>query len=714
MNLSEALDAVLPEIPQARLTRSRPPRIDPELVVHEGVLDGEPFVGILHRGCGSYFRFTPSQWALAQLFDGNRSYEEIAELWSAETGAAADPEEARGFGEQMDACGISYQSYQEKNLAMRDKLLAQRERRAKSKINLAHISFSAWDPDRYFDWLNGVAGRFIYSKWAVLSAVMLFVFEAVVVVDNWRFMGPDTAMFFNFAQKSFAEFARFWVLLLIVGFLHETAHGLTCKHFGGQVHSMGLMFLYLVPCFFVDVTESWVSAAKLQRLATIIAGIWVELVLCAIAMIFWLNSAEGGLVHTVAYEVILLTGIAAVVVNLNPLLKLDGYYFLTEVIEIPELKERSTAFVSAWFQARVLGLPVEIPIVPRRRVGLFVCYALASGAYSYLMLFFVVRLAYSLGTRWSAEFAVIPAAAIGILMFRSRLRSLRRVLKESWQRTIKPRLRWRPVYALAGLGLLALLFVPLWRDRLDGYFVIEPAETHTVCAAVPGRVEAVLVQEGQQVHSGQPLLEMTSFQAASMRSSALAQTRSARFRTFDAQLQGRSIGSAAGDQLEAQRMTVLAHEAQSTLEVTAPADGTVLTEDPAQLADEDVGYGQPLLQMAEGSRIARVYIPASALGRIAPDSEVSLALPGRFSMVRLKLPPPAGEPVALPGGLVATEKYLGIKTPVFYASRIPLSATAGNPMFGLSGRAIVFGLRRSVAGRMIAALSDLVEVHIWW
>jgi hypothetical protein len=92
---------------------------------------------------------------------------------------------------------------------------------------------------------------------------------------------------------------------------------------------------------------------------------------------------------------------------------------------------------------------------------------------------------------------------------------------------------------------------------------------------------------------------------------------------------------------------------------------------------------------------------------------VSLALPGRFSLLRLKLPAPAGEPVSLPGGLMTAEKYLGIKTPVFYASRIPLSATAGNPVFGLSGRAIVFGARRSLAGRMTAVLSDLVKAHIW-
>lgn len=713
MNLVEALDAALPEMPKARSSSGKPPRLDPDLVVHETVLDGEPVVGILQRGRNTYFRVSPYQWTLAQLFDGERSYDEIANLLAVQTGSSADPEFVRSFAEQMDECGLSYQTHQEKNLAMRDKLLAQRERRAKSKINFAHISFSAWDPDRYFNWLDGLAGRFIYSRWSVLTALLLFAYETVVVVHNWSSFGPDTAMFFNFAQKSFGEFARFWLLILVVGFMHETAHGLTCKHFGGQVHSMGLMFLYLVPCFFVDVTEGWVTATKIQRLATIIAGIWIELVVCAIAMFFWLQTPPGGELHSMLYEFILLTGLAAVAINLNPLIKLDGYYLLTEAIEIPDLKERSTAFLSAWFQARVLRLPVEVPIVPRRRVALFASYAIVSATYSYILLFFVVRLSYRLGSRWFAEFALIPSAALAVVLYRSRLQALRRVMRECWERSIRPGLRFRPVYLLAALVILVLLFVPLWRDRESAFFVIEPAESHTICAGVPGRVEAVLVQQGQRVRAGQPLIEMTSYRAASMRSSALAETRNARFKTFDAQVQGRSIGNAAAEQSAARRMTGLADEAQSSLQVTAPADGTVLTENPGLLVDQDVGYGQPLLRVAEGARMVRVFIPVSALDRIRPDSEVALALPGQFSLLRLKLTMPAGDPVPLPAGLVPTEKYKGIILPVFYNSLIPLPATAGNRMYGLSGRAMVFGERRSVAGRIGTGIFNLLKAHVW-
>ena len=713
MNLSEALDAALPEIPEARQTGSRPPRLDPDLITHEDILDGEPVIGILQRDRSNYFRFQPWQWQLAQLFDGERSFEEIGAAFESETGMQISIEDVRSFSAQMDECDFWYKTHQEKNLAMREKLLAQRGRRAKSKFNVAHISFSAWDPDQYLGWVNRVAGGFIYSWWCVLVALLLFVFETAVVIDNWRLIGPDTALFFNFAQKSFSDFAQFWLLILVIGFLHETAHGLTCKHFGGQVHSMGLMFLYLAPCFFVDVTESWVSATKIQRLGTIIAGIWIELVLCGIAIIFWLNSAEGGWSHNLAYEVILLTGIAAVAINLNPLIKLDGYYFLTEIIEIPELKERSTAFLSAWFQSRILRAPIEVPIVPRRRVMLFTVYAIASGAYSYLLLFLVVRFSYRLGSKWFAEFALIPSAALTFVLFRSRIRSLRRVLTEAWERTFGSGFQWRSKYVFAGLGLIALLFVPLWRDREDGFFVIEPAESHTICAAVSGRVAEVLVQEGQRVHAGQTLLRMTSNDAASMKSVALAQTKSARFTTFNAQIQGQSAGTAIADQVAARHMTVLANEAQSLLELTASSDGTILTQNPSMLVDEKVGSGQPLLELAEGARDARIYVPTSAFNRIFADSEVVLAVPGQFGLVRLKLTRPAGDPVSLPPGIIPAEKYKGFKLPVFYSARVTLPAAVGNPMYGLSGQAKLFGMRRSLAGRVAMVVSDLVKAHVW-
>jgi putative peptide zinc metalloprotease protein len=714
MNLTEALDAVLPDLPQARPSRTQPPRLDPDLIVHDSVLDGEPIVGVLKRGKNAYFRLTPFQWQLLQLFDGHRSYAEIAQLFSSQSDSIISPEEVRAFTSEMEGSELWYESYQDKNLAMREKLLAERERRTKAKVNIAHISFSAWDPDRYFDWLDAVAGRFIYSRWSLLAAVLLFAVETVMVVNNWHMIGPDTATFFNFGQKNLDDLARFWILIMIVGFIHESAHGLTCKHYGGQVHSMGLMFLYLTPCFFVDVTESWVSATKIQRLATIIAGIWIELVVCGIAMAFWLHAPAGSWFHKLMYEFILLTGIAAVIINLNPLLKLDGYYFLTEIIEIPELKERSSAFVSAWIKAKIFRLSVDIPVVPRRRVVLFVVYAILSAAYSYLLLFFVLRFGYRIAARWIGEVALIPMLAIAFFMFRSRLKALGSLLGASWTHIRSTALWRRPVFAPALIGVGVLLFAPLWRDREHGYFVIEPVETHTICAAVPGQVVSVFVREGEPVKRGQPLLEMTSVQAASMQSAALARSEQAQFDAFNSEVQGQSIGTAAADQTAALRHTQVADEAVSSLVIKAPVDGTVLADNPAQLVYENVGYGQPLIRIAEGATVVRVFIPVNALRRVPPSAEVALQVPGQFSVTHLRLTPISGEPLALPAGLVSAEKYKGLSLPVFYSAVIPLTEKMGGATYGVSGRAILFGERRSVGQRIGSGVLNTLRSHIWW
>jgi putative peptide zinc metalloprotease protein len=714
MNLSEALDAALPEIPKARFARNACPRLDPDLIVREDVLDGETVFGVLQRGKANYFRFQPAQWKLAQLFDGVRSFDEISALYTAETGTYVAPEDVRFFAESMEENDFWYRTPQEKNLALSEKLMAQRGRRAqrKSKINIAHITFSAWDPDRYLTWLDRCTGRFIYSRWSVIAAVLLFLFEAAVFLGKWKLLGPDIRLYYTFTHKTVLDIVEFWVLLLALGFIHESAHGLTCKHYGGEVHSMGLMFLYLTPAFYVDVTETWISATKVQRLATIIAGIWIEMVVCGIAMIVWTNTQPGPWIHDFTYKIILITGVAVIVMNLNPLIKLDGYYFFTEFIGIPDLKERSTAFVSAWCQSRILRLPIETPIVHKKRVPLFVLYALVSGTYSYLLLFIVVRFSYNIASHWLAEFALIPAGVLSFVLFRSRLRSLRDLAARTWKNDVAER-RWRPLHVAAATVILALFFLPLWRDREDAVFLVEPSHSATIHAAIIGRVTAIFIKEGDQVAAGQPLLAMSSPSADSMRSASDSQTSSAKFQTFSAELSGASIGAGAARQTAAIRSSRLADEAQNSLILTAPINGIVLTENPDALLDLDAASGQSLLRIAEsGPPIVRIFVPVSALDRIPTDAEVALIPPGHFSPIRMKLAPLDGEAVNLPQGLIAKQEYKGIELPAFYSTRMQLPPADNLPL-GTAGTARIFGARRSLFARLVTIIFNLVRAHVW-
>jgi putative peptide zinc metalloprotease protein len=716
MNLSEVFDAALPELPRTRVARSRPPCIDPDLVAREDTLDGETIFAVIQRSTDRFYRFSPAQWQLALLFDGIRSYEEIADEFSTQTGAQVDSNDVRLFAATMEESEFWYKTPQEKNLAYSEKLRSQRGRRAerKAKFNLTHMFFSGWDPDRYLTWLDKAVGEFVYSPWCVLAMVLLFAFEATVFTSQWGVIGPDAKLYYNFTQKSVVDLVQFWVLFLALGFIHESAHGLTCKHYGGEVHAMGLMFMYLLPAFFVDTTEMWISASKLQRLATIIAGIWIEMVVCGFAMIVWLNTPIGGWVHDFAYQVILITGIAVILINLNPLIKLDGYYLLTNAISIPDLKERSTEFLSGWFQSKVLRLKVETPVVPRRRAPFFILYALLSGAYSYMILFFAIRFSYNVASNWMAEFAIIPAGALAFSIFRGRLRSMRGVTMRVWEENLGSGERLRPVHYVVAALLAALLVIPFWRDRENGYFVIEPMRSETLHATVPGRVNEVLVYEGEHVRIGQPMLRLTSPMAASMTESAAAQSATANFQAFNAELQGDSIGPAAQQQIASQRSTQMAKEVQSSIVVAAPEDGIVLTSDPTALLGQQVGSGQPLLDIAnDGPRAVRIYIPGTSLQRVPAGATVALELPGRFSTIHMILAQPGGEEVSLPQGLVATQNYKGVKLPVFYSARVVLPPSAGAPRFGIGGPAKIFGIRRSLAGRIFVIASNLTRAHIW-
>ena len=159
MNLAEALDAALPEIPRERLSRSRPPQLDPDLVTHEdsprwrtddrsSTARQEQLLSLSARHSGSSRGCSMARGRTKRsprfirvrsgLPLGSSKFESLPNSWM--------------------SAGLTYETHLEKNLAMRDKLLAQRGRRSKSKINIAHISFSAWDPDRYLDWLDRGSG----------------------------------------------------------------------------------------------------------------------------------------------------------------------------------------------------------------------------------------------------------------------------------------------------------------------------------------------------------------------------------------------------------------------------------------------------------------------------------------------------------------------------------------------------------------------------
>ena len=124
-----------------------------------------------------------------------------------------------------------------------------------------------------------------------------------------------------------------WVLLKI---LHEAAHGLVCKKYGGIVSEMGIMILWGMPVPYVDVTSSWAFRSKLQRMYTALAGLYVELFVAALAVLTWYYTGPGWIHYWCVYIVVVAV-VSSLLFNGNPLMRFDGYYVLMDMLEIPNL-----------------------------------------------------------------------------------------------------------------------------------------------------------------------------------------------------------------------------------------------------------------------------------------------------------------------------------------------------------------------------------------
>ncbi|HZD31474.1 MAG TPA: biotin/lipoyl-binding protein, partial [Candidatus Angelobacter sp.] len=538
MNLAEALNAALPELP-AKTMRVGYPRLDPQTIWAENVEDGQPVVVVHKRGTQGVYRFPPEQWKLIELFDGQRSYEEVAETYDQMFGIRYTANDLREWANSLDETDFWYKTSQEKNIALNQKLAEHRHQHQHRKSkwgDVSHIQFSAWDPDRFFDMVYPNI-RWVYTTWFTTLTLLLFSFMIYVFASRWGEIGGDSLKYYTFTEKGASDLAEFWILFLILALFHESAHGLTCKHYGGQVHHMGFHLIYLSPAFFVDVSEAFVYANRWQRFITILAGIWVEMIFCGVASILWWGTPAGTYAHELAYKVMLITGVVVVVVNMNPLIKLDGYYAFSEIVGFADIKEKATGFLSTWTRRHLFGLPVEVEYVPRRRQTLYAVYAILSGIYSYALLFVVVRFSHNVFLSYSREWAFVPALALAYFIFRSRIRVFVRFVNTVYLDKKDRIVAWiTPSRAVAVTAVfLVLLLLPIWPRYVQARAVWEPMRRETVRNTVPGNVVAVYVREGDQVIPGQSLLRLQDFRVES---------------NFDAASKG--LAEAQGAQIKAQ------------------------------------------------------------------------------------------------------------------------------------------------------------------
>ena len=142
-----------------------------------------------------------------------------------------------------------------------------------------------------------------------------------------------------------------YVAFALIKACHEMGHAISCKKFGkqsgtgGEVHIIGIMFLVFTPVPYVDASSSWALTNKWHRIIVGAAGMWVELAIASVAAMIWANSGEGTMTHNFAYNIMFVAGFSTLVFNANPLLRYDGYYMLSDLLEIPNMATRGRDYL---------------------------------------------------------------------------------------------------------------------------------------------------------------------------------------------------------------------------------------------------------------------------------------------------------------------------------------------------------------------------------
>lgn len=355
------------------------PRLRSQARIFRHVYRGEVWHLIQDLGSGKFIRLNPVAYRVVALIDGHRTLDQI---WQAANELLADDTPS-----QDETINLLARLHQANVLASNrlpdlDELEDRRERTRKSRLkqyfaNPLALRIPLIDPDRFLD-------RCLWLFPKPLLPLFLLIWLGVVgsgfvlTVMHWEPLTNDILRL---------VFTTEYILMLLLVFpvlkaLHEIGHGIAIKLFGGQCHEMGIMLLVLMPIPYVDATHASGFRSKYQRMLVGGAGMMTELFLASIAFWFWL-SVQPGLVQVFLHEVILVAGISTLLFNLNPLLRLDGYYILGDWLEIPNLGQRSNQYLGYQLKKHLLRVRRNLspPHVAPGEPGWLISYSILSFAY---------------------------------------------------------------------------------------------------------------------------------------------------------------------------------------------------------------------------------------------------------------------------------------------------------------------------------------------
>jgi putative peptide zinc metalloprotease protein len=455
-----------------------------------------------------HFQFSAEEYALLDWLREPATISDLQRLFQRKfSPQTITPQAIWDFLSRLHASGLVVSD----SRGQGQELLARRGRErirrwAFSWSGLLGIRFRGVDPDAFLTAVHN-SFRWLFSPMTALAALAVVLWAVTLVIghfDEFRNRLPELSALVDWRNLP-------WLLLAIgtVKVLHELGHAFACKHFGGEVRELGFMLLVFAPCLYCDVSDAWRLPSKWKRIAVSSVGVMVELVLAAIATIVWWY-AQPGIVQLLGLNVMIICTINTLLINGNPLMRYDGYYILSDLVEVPNLWQRSREALRHFRSNWLLGQPtVDDPLLPATQRPLLALYAIVSKVY---MVFVMVAIVWGLAKTLAPHHLQNLAYAVGLTVLASALvgpvKSAVDLARNPVRRAEVRRGRLAFVAAAALAALVGILAIPV-DYHVSAPLVLMPADAARVYATVEGTLENML-PAGAKVARGDTIGTLTN------------------------------------------------------------------------------------------------------------------------------------------------------------------------------------------------------------
>jgi multidrug efflux pump subunit AcrA (membrane-fusion protein) len=466
------------------------PRLRSDLIVSRQETPGGVVFVVKDPTVGRFVRFREPEYFIARQFDGQTPLEEVRRRGETELGGSLSDATVRQFAGKLLNLGLLDHSIEGQH-----EVPARREL-GKFRGNVFYLRFKVFDPDKLFEKLLPRV-RFAFTRQFAWFSLGIILFAALVTVLSWPEIHRSLPRLYRVESLVLA-----WLTFVSIVVGHEFSHGLTCKYFGGRVHEVGMLLIFLQPGMYCNVSDAWLFPEKSKRLLVTLAGAWFEIFCWAVATLVWRVTDPATLLNYLAMVVATTLGIKSLF-NLNPLIKLDGYYLLSDFLEIPNLRRNAFTHIARSWKRRGPEASESAGAGPRER-RIYWLYGLLAAAYSsWLLSFLLLALGGFLMRRYQS-WGFIAFGLFLTLFFRSPLRKVGRFLaslcspKQGILRVVK---RFLKIAVVLVAVSAALYFIPA-QLKISGEFRILPIHNADVRADVEGVIEEIFRDEGDEVKAG--------------------------------------------------------------------------------------------------------------------------------------------------------------------------------------------------------------------